>query len=59
MDKLRELKDGVHYLRDYVPLNLLMLDNRHVNKTLEMLIGEIMEYITDYFKILNRNENKR
>ncbi|XP_055373574.1 dynein axonemal heavy chain 3 [Condylostylus longicornis] len=59
MTRLRELLEEIYMLIDFTPMNLFMIDTRHVNKTLDMLVNDIINYITNYFKILNRNENKR
>ncbi|XP_037908989.1 dynein heavy chain 3, axonemal [Hermetia illucens] len=59
MKKMRVLLQGTYFIRDFVPLNMFMLDNRHTNATLAMLVQEIIDFTTNYFKILNQNENRR
>lgn len=59
MDKLNQLLSGISDLQDFVPLNLFMLDNRNVNRTLAGLVNEIKNFILHYFTTLNQVENRR
>jgi dynein heavy chain, axonemal len=59
MDKFSELLNKIYFLRDYVPLNLFMLDNRRVNQVLELLVKDLKNFVTNYFTTLNQVENRR
>lgn len=59
MEKFGSLLQGTYYLRDFIPLNLFMLDNRHVNRVLEKLVKELKNFVTNYFVTLNQVENRR
>ncbi|GAB0093009.1 Dynein heavy chain [Sergentomyia squamirostris] len=59
MEKYNELLFGVYYLRDFVPLNLFMLDNRRVNQVLAMMIKDMKDFVTDYFRTKNQVENRK
>ncbi|XP_033238860.1 dynein heavy chain 3, axonemal [Drosophila pseudoobscura] len=58
LKKLRAVSDTTYYLRDFIPLNLFMLDNRHVKLTLRMYVQSIYDFIIDFYKALNWNENR-
>jgi dynein heavy chain, axonemal len=59
MEKFNQLLHGIYYLRDFIPLNLFMLDNRIVNRVLEKLVRELKNFVTNYFVTLNQVENRR
>lgn len=59
MEKFNQLLHGIYYLRDFIPLNLFMLDNRQVNRVLEKLVRELKNFVTNYFVTLNQVENRR
>lgn len=59
MEKFNQLLSGIYYLRDFIPLNLFMLDNRIVNRVLEKLVRELKNFVTNYFVTLNQVENRR
>lgn len=59
MEKFNKLLQGIYFLRDYIPLNLFMLDNRRVNRVLEKLVNELKNFVTSYFLTLNQVENRR
>uniref|UniRef100_A0A1B0EXW2 AAA+ ATPase domain-containing protein n=1 Tax=Lutzomyia longipalpis TaxID=7200 RepID=A0A1B0EXW2_LUTLO len=59
MEKFNELLFGVYYLRDFVPLNLFMLDNRRVNEVLARMIKDMKDFVTDYFRTKNQVENRK
>jgi dynein heavy chain len=59
MEKFNQLLHGIYYLRDFIPLNLFMLDNRIVNRILEKLVRELKNFVTNYFTTLNQVENRR
>lgn len=59
MEKFNQLMHGIYYLRDFIPLNLFMLDNRIVNRVLEKLVRELKNFVTNYFVTLNQVENRR
>jgi dynein heavy chain, axonemal len=59
MEKFNQLLHGIYYLRDFIPLNLFMLDNRIVNRVLEKLVRELKNFVTNYFTTLNQVENRR
>uniref|UniRef100_A0A336M3T0 CSON009294 protein n=1 Tax=Culicoides sonorensis TaxID=179676 RepID=A0A336M3T0_CULSO len=59
MEKFNKLLQGIYFLRDYIPLNLFMLDNRRVNRILEKLVNELKNFVTNYFVTLNQVENRR
>ncbi|XP_070136648.1 dynein axonemal heavy chain 3 [Drosophila bipectinata] len=58
LKKLQAVSDTTYYLRDFIPLNLFMLDNRHVKLSLRMYVREIYDFIIDFYKALNWNENR-
>ncbi|XP_030372078.1 dynein heavy chain 3, axonemal [Scaptodrosophila lebanonensis] len=58
MKKLRAVSDTTYYLRDFIPLNMFMLDNRHVKASIRMYVQEIYDFIIDFYKALNLNENR-
>lgn len=59
MEKFNQLLNGIYFLRDFIPLNLFMLDNRLVNRVLERLVCELKYFVTNYFVTLNLVENRR
>lgn len=59
IEKFDQLLNCIVLLRDFVPLNLFMLDNRNVNNTLKGLINEIKNFVISYFVTLNQVENRR
>lgn len=59
MEKFNQLLHGIYYLKDFIPLNLFMLDNRIVNRVLEKLVRELKNFVTNYFVTLNQVENRR
>lgn len=59
MEKFNQLLHGIYYLRDFIPLNLFMLDNRIVNRVLEKLVRDLKNFVTNYFTTLNQVENRR
>lgn len=59
MEKFNQLLQGIYYLRDFIPLNLFMLDNRQVNRVLEKLVRELKNFVSNYFVTLNQVENRR
>lgn len=59
MEKFNELLVGIYYLRDFIPLNIFMLDNRKVNQTLEKLVNDLKLFISNYFATANQVENRR
>jgi dynein heavy chain, axonemal len=59
MEKFNQLLHGIYYLRDFIPLNLFMLDDRIVNRVLEKLVRELKNFVTSYFTTLNQVENRR
>lgn len=59
MEKFSQLLNGIYFLRDFIPLNLFMLDNRLVNRVLEKLVCELKYFVTNYFVTLNLVENRR
>lgn len=59
MNTLNELVYEAYYLRNYVPLNLFMLDNRNVNQVLVNMINDMKRFITDYFRTKNMVENRK
>lgn len=44
---------------DFISLNMFMMDMRSVNKSLVVLIKDLKEYISNYFKAMNIKINKR
>ncbi|ALC43064.1 CG17150 [Drosophila busckii] len=58
MKKLRDVSDTTYYLRDFIPLNLFLLDNRHVKESLRMYVKKIYDFIIDFYRALNLNENR-
>ncbi|XP_062127566.1 dynein axonemal heavy chain 3 [Drosophila sulfurigaster albostrigata] len=58
MKKLRAVSDTTYYLRDFIPLNLFLLDNRHVKESLRMYVRNIYDFIIDFYRALNLNENR-
>lgn len=58
MKKLNAISDTTYYLRDFVPLNLFLLDNRHVKESLRMYVRSIYDFIIDFYRALNINENR-
>ncbi|EDV95581.1 GH15699 [Drosophila grimshawi] len=58
MKKLNAISDTTYYLRDFIPLNLFLLDNRHVKESLRMYVKNIYDFITDFYRALNLNENR-
>lgn len=59
MDTFNELVYEAYYLRNYVPLNMFMLDNRKVNKVLVNMINDMKNFVTDYFRTKNLVENRK
>ncbi|TDG53310.1 hypothetical protein AWZ03_000125 [Drosophila navojoa] len=58
MKKLNAITDTTYYLRDFIPLNLFLLDNRHVKESLRMYVRNIYDFIIDFYRALNINENR-
>ncbi|XP_075164298.1 dynein heavy chain 3, axonemal [Haematobia irritans] len=58
MKRLRSIIEEIYVLRDFVPLNLFMLDNRHVKHSIVMLIQQIYDFIIDFYMAVNLNENR-
>lgn len=59
MDTFRELVYESYFLRNYVPLNMFMLDNRNVNQVLVTMINDMKNFVTDYFRTKNLVENRK
>lgn len=59
MDKLHAVANECFFLADFVPLNLVMLDCRRVNRILINMVHEVQEAVTNYFKALTIKENRR
>ncbi|XP_055637886.1 dynein axonemal heavy chain 3 isoform X3 [Toxorhynchites rutilus septentrionalis] len=59
VDKFKELLHGIYFLRDFIPLNLFMLDNSRLNRVLENLVKELQAFVINYFITLNQVENRR
>ncbi|XP_035775701.1 dynein heavy chain 3, axonemal-like [Anopheles albimanus] len=59
VQKFTELLNGIYYLRDFIPLNLFMLDNSRLNKVLEKLVNDLKNFVINYFITLNQVENRR
>ncbi|XP_062562978.1 dynein axonemal heavy chain 3 isoform X3 [Armigeres subalbatus] len=59
VDKFTELIHGIYFLRDFIPLNLFMLDNSRLNRVLENLVKELKAFVINYFITLNQVENRR
>ncbi|KAL1398756.1 hypothetical protein pipiens_008712 [Culex pipiens pipiens] len=59
VDKFTELLHGIYFLRDFIPLNLFMLDNSRLNRVLENLVKELKAFVINYFITLNQVENRR
>lgn len=59
MDTFNELVYEAYYLRNYVPLNMFMLDNRKVNQVLVKMINDMKNFVTDYFRTKNLVENRK
>lgn len=59
MEKFHQLIVGIYFLKEFVPLNLFMLDNRRVNRTLANLVSELKDFITNYYLTQNQVENRR
>ncbi|EDW73522.2 uncharacterized protein Dwil_GK16602 [Drosophila willistoni] len=58
LKKLLAVSNTTYHLRDFIPLNLFMLDNRHVKLSLRMYVKDIYDFIIDFYKALNLNENR-
>ncbi|XP_036337485.1 ammonium transporter Rh type B-A-like [Rhagoletis pomonella] len=58
MRRLRGIIHSTYILRDFIPLNLFMLDNRHVKNTILMLVQQVYDFVIDYYKAVNINENR-
>ncbi|KAM7358170.1 dynein axonemal heavy chain 3-like [Cochliomyia hominivorax] len=58
MKKLRSIIEETYILRDFIPLNLFMLDNRHVKQSVAMLVQNIYDFIIDFYMAVNLNENR-
>ncbi|XP_036337484.1 uncharacterized protein LOC118747541 [Rhagoletis pomonella] len=58
MRRLRGIIHSTYILRDFIPLNLFMLDNRHVKNTIVMLVQQVYDFVIDYYKAVNINENR-
>lgn len=58
MKRLRSIIDETYMLRDFVPLNLFMLDNRHVKQSIVKLVVQIYDFIIDFYMAVNLNENR-
>ncbi|XP_059216601.1 dynein axonemal heavy chain 3 isoform X2 [Stomoxys calcitrans] len=58
MKRLRSIIEETYVLRDFVPLNLFMLDNRHVKQSIVMLVQQIYDFIIDFYMAVNLNENR-
>ena len=59
MAHFKELLNGIYYLKDYVPLNMFMLNCQRVNIVLANMVNELCDLVTNYFVTLNQNENRR
>lgn len=59
MEKLNAVARECYFLSDFVPLNLMMLDCRRVNRVLINMVHEVQEAVTNYFQALNTKENRR
>lgn len=59
METFNELVYEAYYLRNYVPLNMFMLDNRNVNQVLVNMINDMKNFVTDYFRTKNLVENRK
>lgn len=59
MEKLNAVAKECYFVPDFVPLNLMMLDCRQVNRMLINMVHEVQESVTNYFKALNTKENRR
>lgn len=59
MAKLKAVADECFFLADFVPLNLMTLDCRRVNRILINMVHEVQEAVTNYFKALTIKENRR
>lgn len=59
MDTFTELAYESYFLRNYVPLNMFMLDNRSVNQVLVRMINDMKNFVTDYFRTKNLVENRK
>ncbi|XP_054732574.1 dynein axonemal heavy chain 3-like [Anastrepha obliqua] len=58
MKRLVGIIHSTYILRDFIPLNLFMLDNRHVKNTIVMLVKQVYDFVIDYYKAVNINENR-
>lgn len=58
MKKLTAIIEETYILRDFIPLNLFMLDNRHVKRSVAMLVQNIYDFIIDFYMAVNLNENR-
>lgn len=58
MKKLRSIIEETYILRDFIPLNLFMLDNRRVKQSVAMLVQNIYDFIIDFYMAVNLNENR-
>ncbi|XP_055607362.1 dynein axonemal heavy chain 3 isoform X2 [Uranotaenia lowii] len=59
VNKFTELLHGIYFLRDFIPLNLFMLDNSRLNRVLENLVKDLKAFVINYFITLNQVENRR
>uniref|UniRef100_A0A182XBB4 AAA+ ATPase domain-containing protein n=1 Tax=Anopheles quadriannulatus TaxID=34691 RepID=A0A182XBB4_ANOQN len=59
VQKFTDLLNGIYYLRDFIPLNLFMLDNSRLNKVLEKLVNDLKNFVINYFITLNQVDNRR
>lgn len=57
MEKLCNIANEVQYIKDFVEINIYILDNRHIKSTIMFLINDIYCFIVDYFLYFNRTEN--
>uniref|UniRef100_A0A1B0B0B8 Dynein heavy chain 3, axonemal n=1 Tax=Glossina palpalis gambiensis TaxID=67801 RepID=A0A1B0B0B8_9MUSC len=58
MRKLKDIIKESYTLRDFVPLNLFKLDNRHLKGAIVMLTDRIYDFIIDFYNAANINENR-
>lgn len=58
MRKLKDIIKESYALRDFVPLNLFKLDNRHLKGAIVMLTDRIYDFIIDFYNAANINENR-
>lgn len=52
------LRTEILNLRRNIPLNLINLDCSHLNDVMRKVLMELIEYITNYFMDVNRENNR-